>query len=207
MGRTAGTRNPGYEDKRRALCGAVIPRLLESGSTASMRELATAAEVSVPTLRHYFGDREGVVVAAMGEWMRRGRPYLEVTRQATRDGLRPSLMAMMATLLEGWRRFGVGRIYDTGLAMGLGHAVIGPSYVDHLLEPLLQAVEGRLQQHREWGELGDFDLRFAALSLVSPVVLALLHQDGLGGSGCRPLDMEAFVGAHVDGFVRAYGCG
>ena len=83
--------------------------------------------------------------------------------------------------------------------------MIGPSYVDHLLEPLLQAVEARLEQHQQWGELGDHDLRFAALSLVSPVVLALLHQDGLGGQGCRPLDVEAFVVAQVNGFVRAYG--
>ena len=205
MGRTAGSRNPGYDDKRRALSAAVIPRLIDTGPTTSMRELATAAEVSVPTLRHYFGDRDGVVVAAMGELLRRGQPYLEQTAAATRDGLRSSLLAMLQALLEGWRKFGVGKIYGSGLAMGLGHAVIGPSYVDHLLEPLLQAVEARLEQHRQWGELGDHDLRFAALSLVSPVVLALLHQDGLGGQGCRPLDVEAFVVAQVDGFVRAYG--
>lgn len=170
-----------------------------------MRELAGAADVSVPTLRHYFGDRDGVVVAAMAEWFRRGEPYLKDTRQATRGGLRASLMEMMGSLLLGWRVFGVGKIYGVGLAMGLGHEVIGPAYVNHLLEPLLQAVEGRLAQHREWGELGDFDLRFAALSLVSPVVLALLHQDGLGGSGCRAMDVTALVEAQVDGFVRGYG--
>lgn len=205
MGRTAGSRNPGYDEKRRALSSAVIPRLIDAGPTTSMRELAAAAEVSVPTLRHYFRDRDGVVVAAMGELLRRGQPYLEQTATATRGGLRDSLLSMLQALLEGWRKFGVGKIYGSGLAMGLGHAVIGPSYVDHLLEPLLQAVEARLQLHQGWGELGDHDLRFAALSLVSPVVLALLHQDGLGGQGCRPLDMDAFVAVQVEGFVRAYG--
>ena len=72
---------------------------------------------------------------SMGELLRRGQPYLQQTAAATRDGLRGSLLAMLQALLEGWRKFGVGKIYGSGLAMGLGHAVIGPSYVDHLLEP------------------------------------------------------------------------
>ena len=55
---------------------ASIDHAPNAGPTASMRELAGAANVSVPTLRHYFGDRDGVVVAAMGEWFRRGEPYL-----------------------------------------------------------------------------------------------------------------------------------
>lgn len=205
MGRTAGTKNPGHDDKRRALAAAVIPRLLELGPAASLRELAAAAAVSVPTLRHYFEDRDGVVTAAMGEMLRQGEPHLAATAKPRRGGLRASLMAMMRSILEGWQQFGVGQLYGTGLAMGLHHAVLGPAYVSLLLEPLLQAVEARLAQHQRWGELGEHDVRFAALCLVSPVVLALLHQHGLGGRACRPLDVDAFVRAHVDGFVRAYG--
>lgn len=202
----AGSKNPGHDEKRRALAAAVIPRLLELGPATSLRELAAAAAVSVPTLRHYFDDRDGVVVAAMGEMLRQGEPHLAATRRPLRrGGLRASLMAMLRALLEGWRDFGVGQLYGTGLAMGLHHGVLGPAYVEQLLEPLLQAVEARLAQHRSWGELGDHDIRFAALALASPVVLALLHQHGLGGQACRPLDLEAFVRAHVDGFVRAYG--
>ena len=205
MGRTRGSKNPDHDEKRRALSAAVIPRLLELGPAASLRDLAAAAGVSVPTLRHYFEDRDGVVAAAMGEMLRQGRPHLEATAKPRRGGLRPSLVAMMRSVLEGWRRFGVGRIYGAGLALGLHDPVLGPAYVSQLLEPLLQAVEARLEQHRCWGELGEHDVRFAALALVSPVVLALLHQDGLGGQACRPLDVDAFVRTHVDAFVRAYG--
>lgn len=205
MGRTAGSKNPGHDDKRRALAAAVVPQLMRLGPSASLRELAAAAEVSVPTLRHYFESRDGVVIAAMAEMLRMGEPHLAATAKPRRGGLRASLAAMMRSVLEGWRQYGVGRIYGTGLALGLHHAVLGPAYVQQLLEPLLQAVEARLEQHRQWGELGEHDVRFAALALVSPVVLALLHQDALDGQACRPLDVEAFVRAHVDGFVRAYG--
>jgi hypothetical protein len=36
------------------------------------------------------------------------------------------------------------------------------------------------------------------------LVFALFHQDSLGGNTCRPLDVPAFVKAHVEAFLRAY---
>ena len=117
--------------------------------------------------------------------------------------LRGSLLDLLRRTAMGWR-FGVGRLYQGGLALGLGDGRLGPAYVDNLLEPLLQAVEARLAKHHAWGEARVEHPRFAALQLVSPLVLALLHQDGLGGAECRPLDLDAFIVDLADGFVRAH---
>jgi hypothetical protein len=38
----------------------------------------------------------------------------------------------------------------------------------------------------------------------STVMLSLLHQHSLSGVRCRPLDVEAFVAAHVKRFVKAW---
>ena len=73
-----------------------------------------------------------------------------------------------------------------------------------LLEPLLQAGEQHLQRHLDAGQLAPCDVRRAALTLQGPLVLGLLHQDNLSGDGCRPLDLDAFIDAHVDAFLRAF---
>ena len=88
-----------------------------------------------------------------------------------------------------WFKFGVGKMYASTLALGLGSKAIGPSYVNHVLEPMLQTGESLLRQHLERGELVVEDVRHASLMLLSPVVFGLLHQDSLGGAQCRPLDL------------------
>lgn len=210
MGRPIGIRNPDYEEKRAALAEAALPRLLADGGATSLNELAAEVGVSVPTLKHYFGDRAGLVAAALRRQIDRARPYVEgVAAPSSRD-LTTSLVDFLLALVRAWRPFGVGRVFTVGIAAGAYDSVVGPAYLDGVLEPTLQAVERRLRVHAGARALrvGPDDaegLRAAALALLSPVVLALIHQDALGGSSCRTLDVEAFVRTHVAGFVRGYG--
>jgi AcrR family transcriptional regulator len=45
----------------------------------SLRQLALAAETSEPTLRHYFTDRKGLVIAMMVELGERAQPIWRAT--------------------------------------------------------------------------------------------------------------------------------
>lgn len=207
MARPVGTRNPGYEQKRRRLAEAAIEPILElDGLPLSLRQTARAAGVSVPTMRHYFGDLDGVIRAAFELMRERGEPYINQAAGQTETPapLRESLRWVVSFLRYGWSQ-GLDRMHEAGLARGLSRPVRGHAYVDTLLEPMVQATEARLKLHQQRGELVECDLRQAALSLVSPVLVALLHQDGLDGAACRPLDLDAFVSAHLEFFVKAYG--
>jgi hypothetical protein len=73
-----------------------------------------------------------------------------------------------------------------------------------VLEPTLQALEHRLKNYVAQGVVVDCDTRHAALMLLSPLLLALLHQHDLGGTRCRPLAIPALIDEHVRVFVRAY---
>ena len=79
------------------------------------------------------------------------------------------------------------------------------STVNHLLEPTLQSLEELLGNLVGRKMLPEQDLRAAALSLLSPVLLALIHQDALYGHRCRPLDVEAFVRRHVRSWLSGHG--
>lgn len=207
MGRPRGSRNPRFEERRHEIARTVMAHLARPGGAgSSLRELAAAAGVGQPTIRHYFGDRDGLLRAALDEMRTGGAPWLQVTRTMAVDlALEDSLLWFFGLFVAGWEQ-GVGIRMSQALAVGLDDAAIGPAAVDAMLEPVLQAVEARLGIHQGKGELAaDAELRHAALSLVSPVLLGLLHQRSLGGAGCRPLDLQRFVADHVARFVRGWG--
>jgi AcrR family transcriptional regulator len=204
MSRTKGSRNADYDATRERLLSRVRRRLLdEGGASASFRELAESAEVSVPTLRHYFATREELLTEAMVAMHRDGLPYLHVTATGELGPLETSLRWLLRALAEGWKR-GVGQIHAFGLTAGMNHAQLGPAYLNEILEPTLQAAEARLARHVARGDLPRCDLRLAALELLGPVVLALLHQLPLGGTRCRPLDVDALMEEHLQRWLRAW---
>lgn len=204
MARPAGTRNQGFDEKRDALAFALVPRVM-TPPTPSFRELADAAGVSVPTLHHYFGDRDGAVRAALEAMHALGARGIERSATQAIGPLAESLRWFVDGFRDAWDNCGTGRMVAAGLSEGLGSEAVGPSFVATMLEPSLQAAERRLAVHRERGELVDGDLRHAALALLSPVLLAMLHQGPLGGARCRPLDLDAFLDDHLARFVDAWG--
>jgi AcrR family transcriptional regulator len=205
MGRKKGARNLDYEATRRAILDRIVGTILSSNRfTMSFRELAHAGAVSPSTLRHYFGDREQVVEAALAGIQDSGSRYVAEGATADRGPASQALVWFLRYLREGWAR-GVGRAHAVGLTEGLGDAELGPAYLRHLLEPTLRSAEGRVALHVASGELAPCDVRHAALELLAPLVLLLLHQDALGGCEVRPIDVDRFIDEHVDRFLRAYG--
>lgn len=203
MARILGARNARHGERRAALLARLRERLGEAGAThASWRDLAAAAGVGLSTLTHYFGGRDDVVRAVMADDLRQGAEPLAV--MATPSGaFGVSVRDAVEHLAAGLSRGGLSRTYATGLVQCLRHPTLGPAFLDTALEPTIRAVEARLQAHIDAGEmLGD--ARAGALLLISPLLVAFLHQAELGGCGTRPLDLVAFARAHAEAFVRGH---
>jgi AcrR family transcriptional regulator len=207
VARTTGSRNANYEEQRLTLARQVRRIVMvPGGPQSSLRDMASAAAVSVATLRHYFQDREGVLTAVLESQRIDAAPYLAgASMPPPRSAsVRSALLTLLMRFKDAWFQHGVGKVYAASLEAGLSASRLGPAYVESILEPLLQMGEGCLRRHVERGELGPLNERFAALELLSPVLLGLLHQDSLLGKSCRPLEVDRFLRDHVDRFVRAY---
>lgn len=184
--------------------------VVRRGAPCSLHDLAREASVSIPTVKHYFGDRSGAIAAALRATPTEARARIEAVAEPGELRLADSLRSLARGLAAAWVRHGVGRLFTAGMSAGLYDAIAGPGYLDGVLEPTVRAMEERLRVHARRGEAAlspddELEVRTAALAFLSPLLVALIHQDGLSGTTCRPLDVDAFISVHVRRFVRAWG--
>lgn len=204
MARKTGDRNRDFDKKREQILDALQGRLLsEDAPRITLHEMAAVAGCSLSSLRHHFGSRPNVYAALLVRYGGIGKRYHDKVREPVEQPLHESLAEFLRLLLIGLRH-GVLDIHTVGLAVGMRDQVVGPAYLNEILEPMLQAVEGRLAHHQQRGELRAANLRIAALSLVSPLLLAALHQHGLCGDTVRPLSLDDLAAELLQTFLRAY---
>jgi AcrR family transcriptional regulator len=205
--RAKGVKNADYEAKRRELLDRMLPRFARLDlERPSLRQLAAAAEVTAPTLQHYFGDRTGVVAALLEEYRRRGAARLDMAAKA--NGAFPQSMRDFALRLVFGMQAPVsvrlGDILAASLCEGLADPQISPLALDHIIDPAVDALVVRLQEHAARGEIIDTDLRAAALMLLSPLLLGVLHQDQMKGRESRHIELTGLAEHVSAAFVRAY---
>lgn len=203
--RRLGSRNAGYDDRRRALLEMLTDRLSDrSDGWPTMRELAAAAGCSVSTLRHYFGRREDVVVAVLAHIAQGTEEQLAATR-TVEGAFAVSIERVVRRATDALYDPVIGRLLAMGLIESLSAPDVGPTFLDTMLDPFVVALAERLQTHIARGEMCDVDTRLVAMAIISPILVAALHQKRLGGEACRPLDPDAHARQIARMFVAAYG--
>ncbi|MFV8754663.1 TetR/AcrR family transcriptional regulator [Nannocystaceae bacterium ST9] len=203
--RTYGAKNADHDLKREEMIALISPHVMQAApERPSMREMARAAGISVNNLRHYFGTREQLIEAVFEHLGRAGDPYVRQALGFAELPVVEGLTIFLRALESAWTPEQLGGLHLSGISEGLGSPALGPAYVEFLLEPTLVVAERLLERWHERGLLEIDDARVAGLALLSPLVLALLHQRGLGGTRCRPLDFAAMIERHVAAFVRGW---
>jgi AcrR family transcriptional regulator len=183
-----------------------VRMMRREGGSLSLRDLSAAAGVAIPTLRHYFGARHQVVDAIFEECLRLGRAGLDQQRRSEKafaESIQDYVRALVTALYNG-REARLGDIIAVSLAEGLLDPKLSPSTLNHIIDPTVDALEARLTEHIARGEMLDVDTRAAALMLLSPILVACLHQDQLSGATTNPLAMEKLVADISAAFVRAF---
>jgi AcrR family transcriptional regulator len=207
MPRAKGVRNNNYDEKRTALLSRMAVRLMRrEPGRPSLRQLASAAEVTVPTLQHYFGGRREVIRAILEACHRDGELRLKALEShpgPLEDSLRDYAYALIAAV-QAPRPVKLGDLFAVSLAEGLLDRAIGAATVGEILDPSVEAVRKRLDGHIARGEMIQADTRAAALMLLSPLLLAVLHQQHMGGQSCNPVDLRDLADELCAAFFRAY---
>lgn len=206
MARSTGAVGKSHQARRLEILARLTQRLTEPNAMhASYRELAAAAGVSLSTLQHYFGRRDEVVAAVLGQAQAAAAPHFATLAEPL-GSLEESVLAALTQLRLGFEHFGVGEIHALALVEGLRNATIGPITVETVLEPSISALATRLANHQQRGDMRrDVEPRHAAIMLLAPPLLLFLHQQQLHGASAHPIDLNEFFENHARAFMRAHG--
>ena len=196
MARTPGARNHDFAVKRAALLDALTDYALEADlRRPSLRQFALAADITEPTLRHYFTDRPGVVVAILETIGHRSETiWIQIATPAASPAEALAEFFRLTTDHVHQGRF--GRAHAFGLVEGAACPRASQAYLDHLLEPALDAICRKLDATPGCPREPETQ-RAAALATLSPVLVMSLHQDLLSGP---PLD-RLQITAHLEGWL------
>ncbi|MEL6568644.1 MAG: hypothetical protein AAFQ22_09520 [Pseudomonadota bacterium] len=180
MPRPAGVRNRDFADKRAALVSTLTDFALNSDlRRPSLRQFAIAAEASEPTLRHYFSDRQGCVIAILECIGQRGQALWK-TISAPAPDVATAFDQYFRVSEAGMRHGGFIRAHGFGIIEGVADPVVGKAYLRFVLEPALTAVEEKIASSN-FGITDQKRLRAIALATLSPMLVMSLHQDLLAG--------------------------
>ncbi|MEZ5946999.1 MAG: hypothetical protein R3C13_02865 [Hyphomonas sp.] len=199
MARPQGVRNHNFDEKRGALLDRLVAFALGSDlSRPSLRQMAAAVETSEPTLRHYFTDRQGVIVAILGHIGQR-EPFSWMVPGAPHAPPQETLRECFRMLEDGMRQGGFIRVHAFGIIEGVADPQVGQAYITHILEPALKAVRQKLSA-ASGGPRTEDKLQAAALAVLSPLLVLCLHQDLLGGDELTPIDGKIVTG-HLEDWL------
>ncbi|MEM1036203.1 MAG: TetR/AcrR family transcriptional regulator [Pseudomonadota bacterium] len=193
MPRPAGVRNHDFEKKRSALLDQLTDFALNDDlRRPSLRQFAIAAGASEPTLRHYFSDRQGVVIAILNHIHDRGLSLWDVIKTPSADTA-SAVDEYFRVTQAGLTHGGFARAHAFGLIEGMADEVVGQAYLKALLDPALEAVQHKLKATSGATYDGDAG-RSAAFMMLAPILVMTLHQQLLGGGESSPIEPDGFLG-------------
>ena len=199
MPRPVGVRNKDFVEKRQALLGKLTDFALSSDlRRPSLRQFAISAGASEPTLRHYFGDRKGVVLAILEEIGTRGAPLWSTITTPASDP-ETAIVEYFRISEAGMRHGGFVRAHAFGIIEGVADEHAGRAYLSHVLEPALHAIAHKLQ-NTPGGPQDPAALKAASFAALAPMLVISLHQDLLGGNKTDPISAQDLF-AHLQAWL------
>ncbi|MEM7328568.1 MAG: hypothetical protein AAF437_07505 [Pseudomonadota bacterium] len=192
MPRPAGVRNHDFEAKKTALLDTLSEFALNDDlRRPSLRQFAIAAHASEPTLRHYFKDRQGLVIAILKHIHARAIPLWQVIATGAPD-TRAAVEEYFRVTEAGLTHGGFARAHAFGIIEGMADETVGQAYLEFLLDPALAAVSDKMQATPGKPETPD-ERRASAFMMLSPILVMTLHQQLLGGQQASPIDTSGFL--------------
>jgi AcrR family transcriptional regulator len=203
MPRPAGARNHDFDEKRAALLDTLTDYALSAALTRpSLRQFAIAAHQSEPTLRHYFGDRQGLVIEIIGNLNKRAQVTWAMAAQPAANPA-DAVTDYLAFTKAGMESGIFNRFHAFALIEAFADDTVGKVYLQQIMEPSLKAFSDKLGS-TPGAPRDEAELRAATLLASAPLLVLGMHQGLLGGKRDAPFDMDKTFAFMKDWLSKAF---
>lgn len=180
-------------DRRTELLDALTEiALQEASAPTSLRQFAIRVGVSEPTLRHYFNDRQGVVIAIIEHLALKAASFWEQCANPGAD-LADAIHGYVDLAMSGFANHSFARAHAFALVESIHDPVVAKAYLTVIIEPSLVAIEHRLAPKLDPEGKEPDRVRHTALFVYAPILMAVLHQRLLQGQHVRPLNIADYT--------------
>jgi AcrR family transcriptional regulator len=203
MSHAAGPRSLDFDEKRAALLDTLTDYALSAALTRpSLRQFAIAADQSEPMLRHYFGDRQGLVIAIIGDLNKRAQVTWEMAAKPAADPA--DAVNDYLTLPQAGIEKGIfNKFHAFALIEAFADDEVGKVYLEQIMEPSLKAFSDKLRT-TPGAPRDEAELRAATLLAFAPLLVLGMHQELLGGKHDAPIDMNKTYGLMKEWLAKAF---
>jgi AcrR family transcriptional regulator len=200
---------PKWNRRKDARPGEIIEAALElfvlNGFAATkLTEVAQRAGVVKGTLYRYFDTKEELFRATVRHLVAANLALVE--HAAPIDGTVAAVVpAMLRQLARGVTGSRIPAIVRMVLAESRAFPDLATIWEDEVVSPMLDGVAAIIAKGQESGEIRTGDPRFHALSVVGPMVTAVLYREVFGESDDGWPSLNALALQHAETIVRGLG--
>lgn len=185
------------------IVAAAMEVFVEKGfAAARLDDIAARAGVSKGAIYLYFATKDDIFRAVIAQGVAPNLGLIQGVVAAKADSL-PDMLRAFAEVISGVAASSpVGGIIKVVIGESRNFPELARAWYEQLITPALGALTAAIEAAQARGELRAGDARQYAVSLISPMLLAVIWRETFVPIGADPLDIPALARQHVALWLR-----
>ena len=186
------------EDRPREICGAALELFAERGFAGTrVDDIAARAGVSKGTLYLYFKDKEEIFGAVVRNTVAPNIAMIRETVAASDMPFRLIVQSLLERFVDMAERLPIGAVAKIVIGESRNFPELAKVYHDLVVSEAIAIVSGLIGKAQAKGEVRPGDARLYAMTLIGPMLMALLWRETFEPIGADKVDLTALARQHV----------
>ena len=186
------------EDRPREICAAALELFAERGFAGTrVDDIAARAGVSKGTLYLYFKDKEEIFGAVVRNTVAPNIAMIRETVAASDMPFRLIVQSLLERFVDMAERLPIGAVAKIVIGESRNFPELAKVYHDLVVSEAIAIVSGLIDKAQAKGEVRPGDARLYAMTLIGPMLMALLWRETFEPIGAEKVDLKTLVRQHA----------
>ena len=186
------------EDRPREICAAALELFAERGFAGTrVDDIAARAGVSKGTLYLYFKDKEEIFGAVVRNTVAPNIAMIRETVAASNVPFRLIVQSLLERFVDMAERLPIGAVAKIVIGESRNFPELAKVYHDLVVSEAIAIVSGLIGKAQAKGEVRPGDARLYAMTLIGPMLMALLWRETFEPIGAEKVDLKTLVRQHA----------